>query len=116
MTATKKGNKKSAKDDEASDKDKTTDNGYGNQEPPRGPGNPNSDPQRIHRDYLERRLGGGAAATPEAYARALEQWRKLPGAVSTPPTEIKAVDADRPSEEGDKVESEDTGKDTKREA
>ena len=109
MTATKKGDKKPSKGDEASDKQ------YGNQEP-RGPGNPNADPQKIHRDYLERRLGGGAPATPEAYSRALEQWRKLPGAVSTPPTEVKVDDGGQPPQKGVKAEPEDTGKDTKAEA
>jgi hypothetical protein len=35
----------------------------------------------VHRELLERRLEGGAPATPGAYARAIEQWRRLPGAV-----------------------------------
>jgi hypothetical protein len=41
----------------------------------------------VHRQYLERHLGGGAPATPEAYARAIEQWHLLPGAIRTPATE-----------------------------
>ena len=52
------------------------------------PRNPEADPVKIHRDYVERQLGGGAPATPEGYARAIEQWHKLPGAVRVPPTEL----------------------------
>lgn len=75
-------------------------------QPPRR-GNPGADPVRIHRDYVERRLGGGAPATPEAYARALEQWHQLPGAVSTPPTEVRGGNAQSPPEEGDGGKPED---------
>jgi hypothetical protein len=46
------------------------------------------DPVQIHRDYVERRVGGGAPPTPGAYARASEQWHRLPGAVRVPPTEV----------------------------
>ncbi|MEP7344993.1 MAG: hypothetical protein ABI877_06995 [Gemmatimonadaceae bacterium] len=77
----------------------------GEQYPP--PKNPDANPVRIHRDYVERRLAGGAPASPEAYARALEQWHKLPGAVSTPPTEVRGGDHERPREEGDVGQAED---------
>ena len=43
----------------------------------------------VHQQILERRVGGGAPATPEAYAKALEQWQKLPGSVMRPPTDEK---------------------------
>jgi hypothetical protein len=69
-------------------------------------GNPDADPVRIHREYVERRVGGGTEPTKEAYARALEQWRQLPGAVSTPPAELTGEDA-APSAEPD-VEPEET--------
>jgi hypothetical protein len=46
--------------------------------PQRGP---NVDRIRTHLEYLERRLQGGALATPEAYARAIQQWQQLPGAI-----------------------------------
>ncbi|MGE5764791.1 MAG: hypothetical protein ACM3ZF_13230 [Mycobacterium leprae] len=59
------------------------DNGEG-----QGPGNPDADPVRIHREFVERRIGGGAPPTQEAYARAVEQWHALPGAVRGPATEI----------------------------
>lgn len=81
--------------------------------PPREhkPGNPDADPVRIHREYVERRLGGGAPATSEAYARGLEQWHRLPGAVSTPPTEVKGVDAQSLPDEKDGAKSEDASPD-----
>src|SRR2546421_12150680 len=62
--------------------------GYNKGEEPPPEGNFDTDPVQIHRDYIERRLGGGAPATPEAYARAIEQGHKLPGAVRVPPTEV----------------------------
>jgi hypothetical protein len=64
-------------------------------------GNPDADPVKIHRDYVERRTGGGGPVSREAYARALEQWHQLPGAVSTSPSEVRS------SEEGQPGESED---------
>jgi hypothetical protein len=66
--------------------------------------NPDADPVKIHREYVERRLSAGApAATHEAYARAIKQWNKLPGAVPIPPTELTEGDAapDPPSKTGE---------------
>jgi hypothetical protein len=51
------------------------------EEPPRLGRNPDADPVRIHREYVQRRLGGGALPTPEAYENALDEWHRLPGAV-----------------------------------
>lgn len=51
-------------------------------------GNPDADPVRLHREYVERHTGGGAPPTGDAYQRALEQWHQLPGAVRRPATEI----------------------------
>ena len=62
-------------------------------------GNPDADPVKIHREYLERRLGGGAEPTSEEYARALAEWHKLPGAVSAPPGEVSSADSASPEEE-----------------
>ncbi len=39
-------------------------------------------PAELHAQHVRQRLEGGAPATPEAYARALDQWRRLPGAAS----------------------------------
>jgi hypothetical protein len=43
----------------------------------------------VHEQIVERRLGGGAPATPVAYAKALEEWHQLPGVVMRPPTDEK---------------------------
>jgi len=43
----------------------------------------------VHQQIVERRLGGGAPATPEAYVEALKEWHQLPGAVIRPPTDEK---------------------------
>jgi hypothetical protein len=39
-------------------------------------------------DYLARRWIGSSPPTAEAYARAESQWRQLPGAVITLPTDL----------------------------
>ena len=56
-----------------------------------GPGNPDADPVKIPREYVDRYIGGGAEPTERAYADRLQrayadglrQWRNLPGAVSS---------------------------------
>jgi hypothetical protein len=45
--------------------------------------------REVHLEIIARRMEGGAPATPEAYAHALEQWHQLPGAVVKPPTDLK---------------------------
>ena len=50
--------------------------------------NPDADPVRIHREYVQERLGGGELPTPEAYERAVDQWHRLPGAVRAPAGEV----------------------------
>ena len=50
--------------------------------------NPDADPVRIHREYVQERLGGGELPTPEAYERAVDQWHQLPGAVRAPVAEV----------------------------
>jgi hypothetical protein len=40
-----------------------------------------------HLKFLARRLEGSAPATPGAYARAVQQWQQLPGAVVSVPTD-----------------------------
>src|SRR3954453_3310834 len=69
----------------------------------RPPRNPDADPVQIHRDYVERQLGGGASATRQAYDRAIEQWHQLPGAVRVPPTELTG-DTAPPSATGEPEE------------
>jgi hypothetical protein len=36
---------------------------------------------QIFEDMLQRRMGGGAPPSAEAYAKAMRQWQRLPGAV-----------------------------------
>jgi hypothetical protein len=43
----------------------------------------------VHQRIIDRRLGGGAPASPEAYAKALEEWHQLPGSIVRPPTDEK---------------------------
>jgi len=50
--------------------------------------NPDADPVRIHREYVQQRLAGGALPTQEAYERALDQWHQLAGAVRGPAGEV----------------------------
>jgi hypothetical protein len=47
--------------------------GHGEHEP--------SGEREIFVDMVQRRMGGGAPPSAEAYAKAMQQWRKLPGAV-----------------------------------
>jgi hypothetical protein len=42
-------------------------------------------------DYLAKRWSGSPPPTAEAYARAESQWRQLPGAVITLPTDLGTV-------------------------
>jgi hypothetical protein len=53
-------------------------------------------------DITARRMAGGVPATPQAYAKALEQWRKLPGAVMSPPTDLRPALANSDSGESEK--------------
>jgi hypothetical protein len=50
--------------------------------------NPDADPVRIHREYVQERIGGGQLPTPEAYERAVDQWHQLAGAVRAPAAEV----------------------------
>jgi hypothetical protein len=45
---------------------------------------PFDDPDE-HLEIERRRFRGGLPPTPELYARAREQWKNLPGALSKPP-------------------------------
>lgn len=50
--------------------------------------NPDADPVRLHREFVQERIGGGELPTPEAYERAVEQWHRLAGAVRGPASEV----------------------------
>ena len=43
------------------------------------------DDPEVHREIERQRFRGGLPATPELYARALEQWNRLPGSIVRPP-------------------------------
>jgi hypothetical protein len=73
------------------------------------PGNPNADPVRIHREYVERHVGGGADPTPEAYARAVREWHRLPGAVTAPASELSGEDVDREADADARDEDDNQG-------
>lgn len=61
--------------------------GYGDD--PQRPGRQHGgDPVAIHEAYVLRHLEGGAPASSEAYERARAQFRRLPGAVRVPATEV----------------------------
>lgn len=47
-----------------------------------------------HARILQRRWEGSAPPTAERYARALRQWRALPGAVVSPGTGLTAAPAE----------------------
>jgi hypothetical protein len=56
-------------------------------------------------EIVKRRLEGGAPPTPEAYARALKQWQRLPGAVVHDPG---TVEGPKEHEEGAAVDARDS--------
>jgi hypothetical protein len=61
----------------------------------------------IHREYVERRLRGGVPATPQAYARAMEQWQKLPGGIaSLSDTDLEQAQEEPPTPTADKKDEE----------
>jgi hypothetical protein len=67
--------------------------------------NPDADPVRIHREYVQQRVGGGALPTPGAYERAVDQWHRLPGAVRAPAGEVHPL-AEQFASEVEHVEEE----------
>lgn len=62
--------------------------GRDDERPPeqRGTGYGRELPAYLH--FLARRWEGSVVPTPQAYARALQQWRQLPGAVTTAPADV----------------------------
>lgn len=71
---------------------------------PQGPGTHHGgDPVRIHEDYVRHHMSGGDPATPEAYERAMEQFRRLPGAVRVRTPHLKPG-PDKSEPEGEEPE------------
>jgi hypothetical protein len=56
---------------------------------------------QVHKEILERRWKGGPEPKPEDFERALEQWKKLPGAIIRPPTDVTPPPFDEPSKPED---------------
>ena len=56
---------------------------------------------QVHKEILERRMRAGSEATPDAYTRALEQWKNLPGSIVRPPTDVTPPPAEEPPEPAD---------------
>jgi len=50
---------------------------------------------RVHLEIEARRFRGGLPPTPERYARAREQWNRLPGAIVRPSTDANPVQESR---------------------
>lgn len=69
------------------------------QEPPQH--KPEGREHEVHKEILKRRLSGGPEPTPDAYTRALEQWKNLPGSIVRPPTDVTPPPAEKPSEPAD---------------
>ena len=51
--------------------------------------------RRVHEEIINRRISGGITLTDKeisrAYARAYEQWQKLPGYIVRPPTDVLLI-------------------------
>jgi hypothetical protein len=50
----------------------------------------------VHQQIVDRRLSGGAPATPAAYAVGLTQWQQLPGSIVRPATDEKPDESQAP--------------------
>ncbi len=72
----------------------------GGDEPGGATTGPYGDPVRIHREYVERHVGGGDDPSSDRYRDAVEAWNRLPGAVPRPPLEVPSEDADETDTDG----------------
>jgi hypothetical protein len=45
----------------------------------------------VYLQFLARRWKGSDPPTPQAYSRALKQWRQLPGVIVTAPTDLGGI-------------------------
>jgi len=65
----------------------------------------------VHKEILERRMRGGPEPTHDAYMRALEQWKNLPGSIVRPPTDVTPPPAAEPPKPpgGDEPERDEKG-------
>ena len=59
-----------------------------------GNGQESFDDPEEHLEIERRRFRGGLPPTPELYARAREQWKRLPGSLVRPPMDTVGGDSD----------------------
>jgi hypothetical protein len=69
---------------------------YERQHHPRREGEDSGDDPKRHATIIERRWQGSPPPSAERYEKALQQWQKLPGAVSSPATDVPPPD-DKPA-------------------
>lgn len=52
----------------------------------------------VYEEYLSRKWEGSAPPSPQAYARAIQLWRQLPGAIMTTPADLGTIPESTPGE------------------
>lgn len=50
----------------------------------------------VYEEYLNRKWHGSAPPTPQAYARAIQLWRQLPGSIMTTPSDLGTIPESAP--------------------
>jgi hypothetical protein len=53
----------------------------------------------VYLEHLARKWEGSAPPTPQAYARAIQLWRQLPGSVMAAPTDLGSLPQTGPDDE-----------------
>jgi hypothetical protein len=66
--------------------------GDGHRERPHGTGYGTE--RSAYEDYLARKWEGSDPPTPQAYARAVQLWRQLPGSIVTVPSDLGTIPDD----------------------
>jgi hypothetical protein len=52
----------------------------------------------VYQKYLARKWEGSAPPTPQAYARAIQLWRQLPGSIMTAPADLGTIPESTPGD------------------
>lgn len=55
--------------------------------------------RRVHREIVLRWWEGSVPPTAQAYARALKQWRQLPGSIVTAPADLGTLPESPPADD-----------------
>jgi hypothetical protein len=71
---------------------KRDDGGDGHREKPHGTGYGTE--RSSYEEYLARKWEGSVPPTPQAYARAVQLWRQLPGSIVTVPSDLGTIPDD----------------------